>query len=55
MRHGAFLGLTLLALPGGDRSPGAALRLPVELIERVEIIRNSTAEFKVGGPGGAST
>lgn len=39
-------------LPGGDRSPGAALRLPVELIERIEIIRNSTAEFKVGGPGG---
>jgi iron complex outermembrane receptor protein len=39
-------------LPGGDRSPGTALRLPVELIERVEIIRNSTAEFKVGGPGG---
>lgn len=39
-------------LPGGDNSPGAALRLPVELIERVEIIRNSTAEFPVGGPGG---
>lgn len=39
-------------LPGGDRSPGAALRLPVELIERIEIIRNSTAEFKVSGPGG---
>ncbi|PKO87176.1 MAG: hypothetical protein CVU18_11825 [Betaproteobacteria bacterium HGW-Betaproteobacteria-12] len=39
-------------LPGGDRSPGTALRLPVELIERIEIIRNSTAEFKVGGPGG---
>lgn len=39
-------------LPGGDNSPGAALRLPVELIERIEIIRNSTAEVPVGGPGG---
>jgi outer membrane receptor for ferrienterochelin and colicins len=39
-------------LPGGDKSPGAALRLPVDLIERIEIIRNSTAEFPVGGPGG---
>ncbi len=39
-------------LPGGDNSPGAALRLPVELIERIEIIRNSTAEFPVAGPGG---
>lgn len=39
-------------LPGGERNPGAALRLPVDLIERVEIIRNSTAEFPVGGPGG---
>jgi len=34
-------------LPGGGRNPMAALRLPVELIERVEIIRNSTAEFPV--------
>lgn len=39
-------------LPGGGRNPGTALRLPVELIERVEIIRNSTAEFPVTGPGG---
>lgn len=39
-------------LPGGSRNPMAALRLPVELIERVEIIRNSTAEFPVLGPGG---
>ena len=36
------------ALPGGNRM---ALRLPVELIERIEIIRNSTAEFPAG-PGG---
>ena len=40
------------ALPGGERSPGSALRLPVELIERVEIIRNATAEFPSAGPGG---
>ncbi len=40
------------SLPGGDRSPGAALRLPVELIERVEIIRNASAEFPAAGPGG---
>jgi len=39
-------------LPGGGRNPAAALRLPVELIERVEIIRNSTAEFPVLSPGG---
>lgn len=39
-------------LPGGGRNPMAALRLPVELIERVEIIRNSTAEFPVLSPGG---
>jgi outer membrane receptor for ferrienterochelin and colicins len=39
-------------LPGGDKSPATALRLPVELIERIEIIRNSTAEFPVTGPGG---
>ena len=39
-------------LPGGERNPAAALRLPVELIERVEIIRNSTPEFPVAGPGG---
>lgn len=34
-------------LPGGGRNPATALRLPVEMIERVEIIRNSTAEFPV--------
>lgn len=39
-------------LPGGERNPGAALRLPVELIERVEIIRSSTPEFPVTGTGG---
>lgn len=39
-------------LPGGDRKPASALRLPVELIERVEIIRNSTAEFPVLNPAG---
>ncbi len=39
-------------LPGGERNPGTALRLPVDLIERVEIMRNSTAEFPVAGPGG---
>lgn len=39
-------------LPGGDRSAGTALRLPVDLIERVEIIRNSTPEFPAAGPGG---
>jgi len=39
-------------LPGGGRNPATALRLPVELIERVEIIRNSTPEFPVLGPGG---
>lgn len=39
-------------LPGGGRNPATALRLPVELIERVEIIRNSTAEFPVLGTGG---
>ena len=39
-------------LPGGGRNPMAALRLPVELIERVEIIRNSTPEFPVLSPGG---
>jgi iron complex outermembrane receptor protein len=36
------------ALPGGNRM---ALSLPLELIERIEIIRNSTAEFPAG-PGG---
>ena len=36
------------ALPGGNRM---ALRLPVELIERIEIIRNSTAEFSAGAGG----
>lgn len=39
-------------LPGGDRSFGTALRLPVELLERVEIIRNNTPEFPAVGPGG---
>lgn len=39
-------------LPGGDRNPMAALRLPVEMVERVEIIRNSTAEFPVLNPAG---
>lgn len=39
-------------LPGGGRNPMAALRLPVELVERVEIIRNSTPEFPVVGAGG---
>lgn len=39
-------------LPGGDRNPGAVMRLPVELIERVEIIRNSTPEFQVTSPAG---
>lgn len=39
-------------LPGGGRNPMAALRLPVELVERVEIIRNSTPEFPVLSPGG---
>ena len=36
------------ALPGGNRM---ALRLPVELIERIEIIKNSTAEFPSGAGG----
>ncbi|MDP2267320.1 MAG: TonB-dependent receptor [Thiobacillus sp.] len=36
------------ALPGGNRT---ALRLPVELIERIEIIKNSTAEFPSGAGG----
>ncbi|MBT9568661.1 MAG: TonB-dependent receptor [Thiobacillus sp.] len=36
------------ALPGGNRM---ALRMPVELIERIEIIRNSTAEFPAGAGG----
>ena len=39
-------------LPGGDRNPATALRLPVEMIERVEIIRNSTAEFPVVNSAG---
>ncbi len=39
-------------LPGGERNPAAALRLPVELIERVEIHRNGTPEFPASGPGG---
>jgi len=36
------------ALPGGNRM---AMRLPVELIERIEIIKNSTAEFPSGTGG----
>ncbi len=36
------------ALPGGNRM---ALRFPVELIERIEIIKNSTAEFPSGAGG----
>lgn len=36
------------ALPGGNRT---ALRLPVELIERIEILRTSTAEFPAGAGG----
>jgi len=39
-------------LPGGDRSSSTAFRLPVELIERVEIIRAATPEFAYAGPGG---
>ncbi len=40
------------ALPGGHAALGTALRFPVELIERVEIIRNSTPEFPSVGSGG---
>lgn len=36
------------ALPGGNRN---AITLPVELIERIEILKTSTAEFP-SGPGG---
>ena len=36
---------------GGPGGASATLRLPTELIERIEIIRNSTAEFPAG-PGG---
>ena len=36
------------ALPGGNRM---ALRLPVDLVERIEIIKNSTAEFPAGAGG----
>lgn len=39
-------------LPGGERNPATALRLPADLIERVEIIRNGSAEFPAAGPGG---
>ena len=35
-------------MPGGSRS---AFRLPADLIERIEIIKNSTPEFP-SGPGG---
>ena len=37
-----------ISLPGGNR---AAFRLPADLIERIEIIKNSTPEFPAG-PGG---
>ena len=37
-----------ISLPGGSR---AAFRLPADLIERIEIIKNSTPEFP-SGPGG---
>ena len=37
-------------LPSG--SPASTFRLPVEMIERVEIIRNSTPEFQVSSPAG---
>lgn len=37
---------------GGGSNMGTVMRLPVELIERVEIIRNSTPEFLVTSPAG---
>lgn len=37
-------------MPGGN--PATTFRLPVEMIERVEIIRNSTPEFQVSSPAG---
>lgn len=37
---------------GGGANMGTVMRLPVELIERVEIIRNSTPEFLVSSPAG---
>lgn len=37
---------------GGGANMGTIMRLPVELIERVEIIRNSTPEFLVSSPAG---
>lgn len=37
---------------GGGNNMGTVMRLPVELIERVEIIRNSTPEFIVSSPAG---
>ena len=37
---------------GGGNNMGTVMRLPVELIERVEIIRNSTPEFLVTSPAG---
>jgi len=40
------------AMPGEGRDGGAALRLPADLIERIEIIRNSSAEHPSGGAGG---
>lgn len=39
-------------LPGGERNPATALRLPVDIVERVEVMRNGTAEFPAAGPGG---
>ena len=37
---------------GGGANMGTVMRMPVELIERVEIIRNSTPEFLVTSPAG---
>lgn len=37
---------------GGGANMGTVMRMPVELIERVEIIRNSTPEFLVSSPAG---
>ncbi len=40
------------ALPGSQNSPQDALRLPVDLIERVEIIRNPGPDMPSAGPAG---
>lgn len=37
---------------GGGANMGTIMRMPIELIERVEIIRNSTPEFIVSSPAG---